>query len=443
MSIKASNNVFPHDPDDNWRSKTDKGGCELTAQQILDRIDEIEAPDDILVRGDIIKAGSLMSIAALAYTCRINQEILTNPDEFETTIEVATEGYKRIDILVFTKFATIQKIQGLESVDAAEEPPTPPDTIKISFVSVFGSIIGDPEVPDMNGYITKVSKGFFRMFYTGHIDSVPVDDKSYLKFEPGMLSLKSLQIADTNFLYHGRDFIIKNGTTADVTLFHLQGTGNFRFSLPNALDLILKPEESVHFVMRAINATGNGGLLDYVGLGIFKEELSNKKTTIVGNEASDTFYGSVKAWITYLKDNWLTSLATKVTITDTTMFPVEDEADSNKAKVVSWLNIKNTINTYFDTLFQAKDNQVEISANSNVLNAWHGQTVLFTESCTITVPASLNSSLMFPFRTLPGVTVTWAITSPFNWETTPSTTTEKKVGHFMRRGSTNTIMLDV
>ncbi|AOW08756.1 hypothetical protein [Flavobacterium gilvum] len=93
-------------------------------------------------------------------------------------------------------------------------------------------------------------------------------------------------------------------------------------------------------------------------------------------------------------------------------------------------------------LKQDKDNQVEVSANSNVLNAWHGQTVLFAANCTITVPSTLNNSLGFVFRTLAGVTVTWAITAPFTWETTPSTTPEKTVGHFMRRGSTNTIILD-
>jgi hypothetical protein len=49
---------------------------------------------------------------------------------------------------------------------------------------------------------------------------------------------------------------------------------------------------------------------------------------------------------------------------------------------------------------------------------------------------------MFPFRTLTGVTVSWAITAPFTWEITPINTTEKTVGHFMRRGNTNTIILD-
>lgn len=35
-----------------------------------------------------------------------------------------------------------------------------------------------------------------------------------------------------------------------------------------------------------------------------KENLSNKKTSILENEESDSFYGSIKAWVTYLKERY-------------------------------------------------------------------------------------------------------------------------------------------
>ena len=90
----------------------------------------------------------------------------------------------------------------------------------------------------------------------------------------------------------------------------------------------------------------------------------------------------------------------------------------------------------------SSDSQIEINGNALVSNLWNGKTILFTANCTITVPATLIAQLGFVFRTLAGVTVTWAITSPFTWETTPTTTPEKTTGSFMRRGSTNTILLD-
>jgi hypothetical protein len=88
------------------------------------------------------------------------------------------------------------------------------------------------------------------------------------------------------------------------------------------------------------------------------------------------------------------------------------------------------------------DSQIEISANTSVNALWNKKTILFTANCTITVPNTLSAQFGFVFRTLTGVTVTWAITAPFTWETTPTTTPEKTTGSFMRRGSTNTILLD-
>ena len=88
------------------------------------------------------------------------------------------------------------------------------------------------------------------------------------------------------------------------------------------------------------------------------------------------------------------------------------------------------------------DSQIEVNSSRNISNIWNGKTVLFTANCTITVPATLLSQFGFVFRTLAGVTVTWAITAPFTWETTPTPTPEKTTGSFMRRGNTNTILLD-
>ena len=88
------------------------------------------------------------------------------------------------------------------------------------------------------------------------------------------------------------------------------------------------------------------------------------------------------------------------------------------------------------------DSQIEVFDNTTVLEIKKKKTILFTANCTITVPATLLPQFGFVFRTLAGVTVTWAITAPFTWETTPTPTPEKTTGNFMRRGNTNTILLD-
>lgn len=87
-------------------------------------------------------------------------------------------------------------------------------------------------------------------------------------------------------------------------------------------------------------------------------------------------------------------------------------------------------------------NQIEINSSQAVPNSWHGKTVLFTTSCTITVPASLIASFIFNGITLPGVTVTWAITAPHTWLFgTPAPTAEKQIFTFTKRGNTNNVLL--
>ena len=86
--------------------------------------------------------------------------------------------------------------------------------------------------------------------------------------------------------------------------------------------------------------------------------------------------------------------------------------------------------------------QLEIGTSQAIPASWHGKTILFTTSCTVTVPSSLIDSFIFNGITLPGVNVTWAITAPHTWLFgTPSVTTEKQIFTFTKRGNTNSVLL--
>lgn len=234
---------------------------------ILDgRIKSIQNPNEILKQGDIETDALDVHVDAGAFQWRIDLVEFLDAPEYDTVLNPATDGYYRTDVLLGNDAGGYNIFQGTQDPVSAPEPTVfPVGTIKLGVIHVFGASVTGTVV-DVAGFITKESKSFIRMFYAGNIDSVPVDIKSYLKFEEGMLSLKSLNIADSNNFYFGKSYIIKNGTSGNVTLFHNQGTGNFIFNIPNGQDLILKPEESAHFIMRAINYTNNGGLLDYVGV---------------------------------------------------------------------------------------------------------------------------------------------------------------------------------
>lgn len=306
MGIKASNNVFPHDPDDNWKQKLDRGGYMGTAQDIVDKINSIETPDGILVRGNIRKVGDELFIDAGEFTCALDGSIITNFEDYHTTIDAAAEGMYRIDILVFTKYGSILKIRGEESLESAQEPDTPDGTIKISFTSIYGDEIGEPEIPIIEGYYVPVSESqdlIINYGATTILEKIDlIDRRSSISLTGAVTDLKSIQVS-AEFVRPGKPFYIKNRTGHDVKLWGFSGTGNNKFSFPNGADLVVKNKEVILFNQNANDLSSL--VLEYVGSipadVSGKEDSSNKKTVIVGNESSDSFYGSIKAWFDFGK----------------------------------------------------------------------------------------------------------------------------------------------
>lgn len=184
MSIKASNNPFPHDPDDNWKEKLDRGGYPGTAKDLFDKISQIDAPDGILIAGEITRIGNVFSIGALTFTCRIKQEELVNQDDFSTTIVNASDNYKRIDILVFTKFSTILKIQGDEDLVSAKEPDVPTGTIKLAFFSIFGNQVDEHNEPIIIPDISeKLDRGGFEGTAQDIVNAIPDPSEFWRKLD--------------------------------------------------------------------------------------------------------------------------------------------------------------------------------------------------------------------------------------------------------------------
>jgi hypothetical protein len=92
-----------------------------------------------------------------------------------------------------------------------------------------------------------------------------------------------------------------------------------------------------------------------------KENISNKTNTVVGNETSTTLYLSVKGYYDYLVGlvwltaqlfgTWIFNLASKTTPADADLLVISDSADTNKAKDLSFTNLKAFLKTYFDTIY--------------------------------------------------------------------------------------------
>ncbi len=96
-------------------------------------------------------------------------------------------------------------------------------------------------------------------------------------------------------------------------------------------------------------------------IGYTAENSANKTDTAAGNTTSSTLYLSVKGYYDYLIGlvwltdlifgTWISGLTGKTTPVDADYSVIMDSADSNKAKKLSWANIKATLKTYLDPFY--------------------------------------------------------------------------------------------
>ena len=313
--IKASNNPFSCEPNDQYPDKLDKGGYTGTAKDLDDKINLVAFPDDFLVIGEITKTGNTVSIQPLTFQWRIDQILFENQNLFSTIITPATEGYNRIDIIVATNFGAFIKIQGIEGIDSAQEPPIPENTLRATFISVFGSEITEPTPPIAgDAYIAKSEATFKKLSGSGYKAAFSITDEvtNFLVVAATSLGSISVSTANKKFIYDGKDHYLKNANNGVLQVLHLSGTGNFKYSFPNGETLSIKNNEIVHFKWRfdAINS----GFLDYVGLtaslrpyNIFKfiqKGFGNANLTI--NEVGDIFSGwKNDGTVRYSEAKWL------------------------------------------------------------------------------------------------------------------------------------------
>lgn len=92
---------------------------------------------------------------------------------------------------------------------------------------------------------------------------------------------------------------------------------------------------------------------------------------------------------------------------------------------------------------QDVSNQVDVTLPAIVQNSWHGKTVKFTGTGTLTIPNTfLNSGMCFEGITKIGTSLSWSITSPKTFEFgTPAIVGEKQIFTFMQNEGQHSIMI--
>lgn len=145
---------------------------------------------------------------------------------------------------------------------------------------------------------------------------------------------QSLSLTDTG------NFVFSNATPSRVWIS--DSSGNFVCS--TTTDTQLSYLDATSSIQTQINSK-------QASLGYTAENSANKTDTVSGNTTSSTKYLSVKGYYDYLIQGITQALSSKTTPVDADSVLIEDYADSNKTKKLSWANIKATLKTYFDTLY--------------------------------------------------------------------------------------------
>lgn len=88
-------------------------------------------------------------------------------------------------------------------------------------------------------------------------------------------------------------------------------------------------------------------------------------------------------------------------------------------------------------------NQINVTLPATVQDTWHGKTVKFTGTGTLTIPNSfINSGMCFEGITKAGTSLNWSITAPKTFEFgIPPTVTEKQIFTFMQNEGQHSIMI--
>lgn len=461
--------------DQDITGKTDKGGYNGTSKDLDDKINLIQSPDAVIKYGEIALTGLDITINANEFKWRFNQVVFDNA-LFNNTVVAATDGFYRSDLLQVTNDNIIRIKTGVEDAVSSTTPSPDAGYLPIGSVNVFGATIENSSVISVD-YIELVGNG-------GATDYLEIDKDAVNIIVNSATSITGFNLVDEN-LYFGKDYYIRNNTAGALTLNASTGTNNVRFYF-NGTNLVLPRFNTGHFKLLGNAEFGGIGYLTFVGiitdLSLYEKIVDNdakllgKVDKLTGwdllKDSVKTTYDNAVAWISTNGSDLINHLSRSdnphnVTKSQVGLSNVDNTSDANKplsnASTSALGNKENTSNKSNDVAdiasttkfpvwkvitdwvkqyFAPIDTQIEIGANTTVQNSWNGQTILFTTSCTITVPSSLPNSFSFNAITLSGVTVTWAITAPFTWLFgTPINTTEKSYLNFTRRGSTNSIII--
>ncbi|KVV16149.1 hypothetical protein [Flavobacterium sp. TAB 87] len=133
---------------DDLDNYTLKGGSDLTAKGLSDKIDDVYQPNVLISSVQPTRAANKFTYPALSYDVLINKVRYKNSLKFETTILAAAENFKRTDLVYITIDGVMGIKVGAENTTVSVRPELTANEVAVSFINVFGNDVEAPVAVD-------------------------------------------------------------------------------------------------------------------------------------------------------------------------------------------------------------------------------------------------------------------------------------------------------
>jgi len=447
-------------------------------------------PDQLISIGVITKIGNNRTVPAGA-TWRIDGTLYSNGFEFTYTVDPASVGMNRIDLLVATNLNTFQKVVGTASPDVVEGPEVPNNTLPVMQHYIFGETVDDEPSP-VGLFFEKAYLSNQTILGDAPLGTLGLSEKRGGVIVTGTIpSLGGFQRNSNNFVV-GAPFFVHNRTAGVLELQNRNLNSNLKMIFPNDENLFLRQNEIAFFVEVEISGIRYKQFVassSYVvkattaargGVKVTSNEadplvytaedtdglLSEKQNELFetnGIEIDRTLpeYPVISVDKDYLKGFFQTTLRivnANTTALNNEILHVTANAtitdivgavagDVYKVVVINGLATVGgqiygkgeTIERYFDgtiyiTTLPNGQKYIDVTANATVTNDWYLAIVRIKATSTITITSGLNRRIAFTCFAYPTITATFVAGAG-------ETVTSAK-GLVLKNGTTNSVFSD-
>lgn len=207
-------------------------------------------PNEIISVGTITRVGNNITLG-VGFSWRINNVVYSNAAPVVINVPDAAASNYRTDKIVANVNNSFTLVSGAESLTISPAPATPPNTVLITSINIFGNTI--VEVPQtVDKFVTKISHADLQIYYTGVVDNLPRMNKSKYILYGAMTSIggfltASMAPADDQ-IYNGQFVTLINRSGGTITMLHMAAAGEKKLYFPNGADYLLENNEVARFV---------------------------------------------------------------------------------------------------------------------------------------------------------------------------------------------------